>query len=144
MGYARAQSRIADCVACVGKDLVQGMQTISQKRECWFNPQHHYMVQFKDQMMGTIYEEFERLVKSANLEAPEKCKQDVVFTSCKDIADNEDDEAKCYIDQSLALAQLYSVQEECSKRILDPSQATFLLRFMSGVISGWQEIHTTC
>ncbi|XP_073831715.1 uncharacterized protein [Musca autumnalis] len=127
----------------IGDLLVEKANIVSQKRECWFNAKHHYLVKFKDLMMKTLDEEFETLINGANAEASEACKQKLDIEDCENIEDM-DEQAKCYIENSNRMAHIYRDIESCEKKILMPKQATLMDRLFTGVIGGWRQVHTTC
>ncbi|XP_005176155.1 uncharacterized protein LOC101900127 [Musca domestica] len=131
------------CDQCIGDSIADKANIISNKRECWFNAKHHYMVKFKDLMMNTLDEEFETLVNGANAEASETCKQEIAIDDCENIEDM-DEQAKCFIKNCKTMAGIYREIEVCEKKILMPQQAKLIERFLTGIIGGWRQIHTTC
>uniref|UniRef100_A0A1I8P0Y3 Uncharacterized protein n=1 Tax=Stomoxys calcitrans TaxID=35570 RepID=A0A1I8P0Y3_STOCA len=116
------------------------------EENCWFSPEHHYMVKFKDQMMSILYEEFDKLYKSAIEEVSDECKRTVDLQPCTIITDevHQDDQAVCYIENSKAYAFAFNDMEECSKHALSETQSKLLYMLMDGILSGWHKIHTSC
>ncbi|XP_075157904.1 uncharacterized protein LOC142231171 [Haematobia irritans] len=130
------------CFECRGDQLIEAIDDLAEKRQCWFQPENHYLLQFKTETLNNIAEIMELLYTTSTKKALEKCRH-FLELSCS-VSHDFDYLSKCTVENVQRYAKAYNDLEQCTGKVNDPINLELLKKAIVAGIIMWNEIHPDC
>uniref|UniRef100_A0A1I8PSQ7 Uncharacterized protein n=1 Tax=Stomoxys calcitrans TaxID=35570 RepID=A0A1I8PSQ7_STOCA len=142
IAYTPAATGEGTCDDCLGKGMLELMDKLEQKRDCWFNTNHHILLRLKVINFECLLETFYAILKYNNEVIKEECKREVQLNKCS--MSDADLKTICLYDNLRTVTETYNDQEQCNGAQIKSSHLTIANKLLTGVLTGLGKVHPDC
>uniref|UniRef100_A0A1I8PBG9 Protein sleepless n=1 Tax=Stomoxys calcitrans TaxID=35570 RepID=A0A1I8PBG9_STOCA len=131
-----------ECLECRGDSLIEAIDDVVFKSQCWFKPEHHFLLDFKMAVLNEIYHILENLYDSTNSKSEVKCRHDLEINCPSTTVGHS--LMECETNHMKTLARAYRDLELCNGKSNDPINLELVKKAIIAGVVILGQVHSCC
>uniref|UniRef100_A0A1I8QEZ7 Uncharacterized protein n=1 Tax=Stomoxys calcitrans TaxID=35570 RepID=A0A1I8QEZ7_STOCA len=130
------------CKHCMGDSFVQLIDKYAEKRECWFNKDHQFVIKLKIWNLDALIANFVNVLNANNQVIKAECKREALLKQCE--RNEVDSLSQCLMNNLQTVVRIYRDQEQCNGKPIKSKLLKIAAKLIFGSFEGWDKIHPDC